>query len=428
MEPLPAVLFVDDSAVETEEIFRQVLCLVDQAVSVSDPDSKRILYLSPVHEQIWGRPLKELYENESSWIESVHPDDRERVLNAALEGQSAGTYDEQYRILRPDGEIRWIRDRAFPIRNSKQKLYRIAGIAEDITSSKFSNEQLEMRVRERTEELAWTNLALESEISERRRAEIQLRDTNQRLQKALEELPAAQQQVIQQERLRALAKMAGGVTYEFNNALTPMLGYTELLIERPELLDDRAVALKYLRLMRSAARDARAIVGRLREFSRQRDETEIFEPVDLLNALTEAISMTQPRWHDEALAQGRHVTVEQEFRPVPMIACNGGEIREVVTNLIFNALDALPQGGRIVVRAYPHGQHAVFEVQDNGIGMTEEVHARCMEPFVTTKGERVTGLGLAIVYGIVQRHHGNIEIESKLGEGSLVRVLLPLAN
>jgi two-component system, cell cycle sensor histidine kinase and response regulator CckA len=150
MEPLPAVLFVDDSAVETEEIFRQVLCLVDQAVSVSDPDSKRILYLSPVHEQIWGRPLKELYENESSWIESVHPDDRERVLNAALEGQSAGTYDEQYRILRPDGEIRWIRDRAFPIRNSKQKLYRIAGIAEDITNWKFSNEQLEMRVHERT--------------------------------------------------------------------------------------------------------------------------------------------------------------------------------------------------------------------------------------------------------------------------------------
>ena len=110
-------------------------------------------------------------------------------------------------------------------------------------------------------------------------------------------------------------------------------------------------------------------------------------------ALTEAISMTQPRWHDEALAQGRHMTVEQEFKPVPMIACNGGEIREVVTNLIFNAVDALPQGGRIVVRAYSQEQSAVFEVQDDGIGMTEEVRVRCMEPFVTTKGERGTGLG-----------------------------------
>jgi signal transduction histidine kinase len=183
--------------------------------------------------------------------------------------------------------------------------------------------------------------------------------------------------------------------------------------------------LNYLRLIRTAARDATVAVGRLREFYRQRDDTEIFEPVDLLEALAEAISMTQPRWHDEALAQGRHITVEREFQTLPMIACHGGEIRAVVTNLIFNAVDALPQGGRITVRAYADGQNAVFEVQDAGIGMTEEVRARCLEPFTTTKGERGTGLGLAMVYGIVQRHHGTIEIESKLGEGTLVRVRLP---
>ena len=366
-----------------------------------------------------------MYENDSFWIEAIHPDDRERVLKAALMDQSAGAYDEQYRILRPDGEIRWIRDRAFPILDGQQKLYRIAGIAEDITGRKIASEQLETRVRERTEELAWANLALESEISERRRAEVQLRETNQRLQRALEELHATQQQVIQQERLRALGKMAGGVAHDFNNALIPILGYAELLIERPGLLDDRVVALKYLRLVRTAAKDATAVVGRLREFYRQRDETELFEPVDLLEALAEAISMTQPRWYDEALAQGLQITVEQDFDPVPIIACHGGEIREMVTNLLFNAVDALPQGGRIVVRAYPAEQNVVFEVRDDGIGMTEEVRARCMEPFVTTKGERGTGLGLAMVYGIVQRHHGNIEIESTLGEGTIVRVRLP---
>jgi PAS domain S-box-containing protein len=422
---MPARSQLGPSGIESEELFRQIICHVDQAVSVSDPASKRILYLSPVHEQIWGRPVKELYENESYWIEAIHPDDRERVLKAALEDQSAGTYDEQYRILRPDGEIRWIRDRAFPIRDGDQKVYRIAGIAEDITSQKVASEFLETRVRERTEELAWANLALESEISERRRAEVQLRETNQRLQKALEELHATQQQVIQQERLRALGKMAGGVAHDFNNALIPILGYAELLIERSELLDDRAVALKYLRLMRTAAKDATAVVGRLREFYRQRDETELFEAVDLLEALTEAISMTQPKWHDEALAQGLHIAVEQKFQSVPMIACHSGEIREVVTNLLFNAIDALPQGGKIVVSAYSHDEKAVFEVRDDGIGMTEEVRIRCMEPFVTTKGERGTGLGLAMVYGIVQRHHGDIEIESKLGEGTLVRVRLP---
>jgi PAS domain S-box-containing protein len=180
MESLPAL--------ETEEIFRQVICHLDQAVWISDAESKRILYLSPVHEQIWGRPLEELYGNDHSWIETIHPDDRERVLNAALENESEGNYDEEYRILRPNGEVRWIRDRAFPIRNGQQKVSRIVGIAEDITARKIAGEQLEMRVRERTEELAWANFALESEIAERRRAELQLRETNQRLFKALEEL------------------------------------------------------------------------------------------------------------------------------------------------------------------------------------------------------------------------------------------------
>ena len=175
------------SAIEAEEMFRQVAWHLDQAVWVSDAESNRILYLSPVHEQIWGRPLQELDGSGSAWAETIHPDDRARVLKAAFEDRRAGTYDEQYRILRPDGEIRWIRDRAFPILNGQQKLYRIVGIAEDITGRKIAGEQLEMRVRERTEELAWANLALESEISERRRAEIQLRETNQRLQKALEE-------------------------------------------------------------------------------------------------------------------------------------------------------------------------------------------------------------------------------------------------
>jgi signal transduction histidine kinase len=317
------------------------------------------------------------------------------------------------------------RDLAALGRQLESHRQQLLSIAEDVTSRKVASEFLETRVRERTEELAWANLALESEISERRRAEVQLRETNQRLQKALEELHATQQQVIQQERLRALGKMAGGVAHDFNNALIPILGYAELLIERSEILDDRAVALKYLRLMRTAAKDATAVVGRLREFYRQRDETEFFEAVDLLEALTEAISMTQPKWHDEALAQGLRITVEQEFQSVPMIACHSGEIREVATNLLFNAIDALPQGGKIIVSAYSHDENAVFEVRDNGIGMTEEVRARCMEPFVTTKGERGTGLGLAMVYGIVQRHHGDIEIESKLGEGTLVRVRLP---
>ena len=170
---------------EMAEIFLQVHSLSHQAVWLSDAKSNQILYVSPVHEQIWGRSLKELYGIERGWVEAIHPDDRERVLRATLQDQTTGKYDEQYRILRPDGEIRWIRDRAFPIRNARQEIYRIAGIAEDITTRKLAVEQIDMRLRERTEELAWANLALESEISERKRAEQQLRETSQRLEKVL---------------------------------------------------------------------------------------------------------------------------------------------------------------------------------------------------------------------------------------------------
>ena len=175
---------LDLAAGETDEVFLQILSHIDQAVWVSDAESNQILYVSPVHERIWGRSLQELYGSKGSWIDTIHPDDRERVLNAALEDQTRGKYDQQYRILRPDGEIRWIRDRAFPIRNTLQKIYRIAGIAEDITSRKFANDRLEMQARERTEELAWANFALESEILKGEEAEIQLPETNQRLEKA----------------------------------------------------------------------------------------------------------------------------------------------------------------------------------------------------------------------------------------------------
>jgi PAS domain S-box-containing protein len=421
----PSRLTLDQATIVTEEIFRQIICHLDQAVWISDAESNQIRYLSPVHEKIWGRSLEELYGNDAFWTETIHPDDRERVLKAALEGQSTGTYDEQYRILRPDGEVRWIRDRAFPIWNAQGKVHCIAGIAEDMTERKMVDEQFGIRMRERTEEFAWANLALESEISERRRAELQLRESDHRLQKALQELHAAQQQVIQQEKVPALERVAGVVAHDLNKGLIPIIGYAEYLIESSELLDDRAIALRYLRLMRTAAKDATAVVAWLREFARQRDSAEIYGPVDLLEALTDAISMTRLKWHDEPLGEGRHLTVKQDFQPVPLIEGNGGEIREVVTNLIFNAAEALPEGGTIVVRAYSDEQHSVFEVQDDGIGMTEEVRARCMEPFVTTKGESGAGLGLAVAYGIVQRHHGKIEVESRLREGSLVRVHLP---
>jgi PAS domain S-box-containing protein len=409
------------------ERYWQVFSHIDQAIWVSDAETNELLYFSPVHERIWDRPLRQLCTG-TAWLDSIHPEDRERVRQAAMRDQRHGGYDQEYRILRPDGQVRWVRDRAFPLIEENGTVARVAGVAEDITDRKAASEQLELRVRERTEELAWANLALESEVSERRRAEIQLRESNQRLQQALKELHDTQQQIIQQERLRALGRMASGVAHDFNNALIPILGYAELLLERPELLQDHDKTIQYLRVIRTASKDASTVVGRLREFYRTRDDGEVLEAVNLAEAVGDAVSMTQPRWRDEALAQGRHIDVQTDLRPVPAVTCNGAEIREMVTNLVFNAVDALPAGGTIWIRSYPDQDRAVLEVQDNGVGMPEEVRARCMEPFVTTKGARGTGLGLAMVYGTVQRHHGTIEVESQIGKGSLFRVRLPFHN
>jgi PAS domain S-box-containing protein len=195
------------------ERFWQVLSHIDQAIWVSDAETNELLYFSPVHERIWDRPLRQLCTG-TAWLDSIHPEDRERVRQAALLDQRQGGYDQEYRILRPDGQVRWVRDRAFPLVEENGAVARVAGVAEDITDRKAVSEQLELRVRERTEELAWANLALESEVSERRRAEIQLRESNHRLQQALKELHDTQQQVIQQERLRALGRMASGVAHD----------------------------------------------------------------------------------------------------------------------------------------------------------------------------------------------------------------------
>jgi PAS domain S-box-containing protein len=264
------------------------------------------------------------------------------------------------------------------------------------------------------------------DITIRRRAEDALLDSNRRLGEALAELRRTQQQVIQQERLRALGQMASGIAHDFNNALSPILGFSDLLLASPQSLDDRETVTRYLGMMRTAAQDAASVVGRLREFYRHRDEGEVPTFIRLNALAQQVVSLTQPRWKNQALANGVSIEVETELRRVPVIEGNEAELREALTNLIFNAVDAIPERGTVTLRTRLDGEHAVLEVSDTGVGMTEEVRRRCLEPFFTTKGERGTGMGLAMVYGIVQRHEGTIDIRSEAGEGTTFTIRLPI--
>ncbi len=287
-------------------------------------------------------------------------------------------------------------------------------------------EDLELRVQERTAALQTTNALLHKEINERRRAEDQAVENAGHLAAALEQLRASQEQVVRRERMHALGRMANGIAHDFNNTLAPIVGFSELLLLKPELSADPARLRGYLEMIYHAARDAAKVVSRLREFYRHRDSAEAITPIILNELVQQVVSFTQPRWKDEALAAGVTIDMRIELGNVPTIAGNESELREAVVNLIFNAADAIEKRGRITVRTEVQGRWAVITVSDDGAGMTDDVRARCLEPFYTTKGEHGSGLGLGSVYGIVQRHEGELDIKTEAGRGTSVSLSIPI--
>ena len=257
------------------------------------------------------------------------------------------------------------------------------------------------------------------------------------VQKAYDELRRTQQVVVQQERLRALGQMASGVAHDINNALSPIVAYSELLLTTvPDLSEN---VRHYLETINKSGDDVAHIVARMREFYRRRSDNEQLTKVNVNQILEEVIELTRPRWRDVSQREGISIHIEHEFESgLPLLLSDPTELREALFNLIFNAVDALPQGGTInlVTRSVigstqgdnlPPERQIQIEVRDNGIGMNEKTRQHCLEPFFSTKATRGgTGLGLAMVYGMMQRHEGNIEIESAPGRGTSVRLTFPI--
>ena len=291
---------------------------------------------------------------------------------------------------------------------------------------KRAHDELEARVQERTAMLQQANTRLQREIAERKRAEEQTLESNRQLGEALGQLRDTQQQIIERERMHALGRMANGIAHDFNNALAPILGFSELLLMKPELRADETKLKHYLEMIHDASKESAKVVSRLREFYRYRDEGEVLTPVVVNDLVQQVVSFTQPRWKDQALAAGQTIDVRTQLGNVPSIAGNEGELREALVNLIFNAVDAIPRRGTITIRTEVQGRWLVITVMDDGVGMTPEVKARCLEPFFTTKADQGTGLGLGSVYGIIRRHEGEIDIQSEPGRGTSVTLSIPL--
>ncbi len=247
------------------------------------------------------------------------------------------------------------------------------------------------------------------------------------LQQAYDDLRQTQQAVMQQERLKALGQMASGIAHDINNAISPVALYTESLLEKEPGLSPRA--RDYLGTIQRAIEDVAATVARMREFYRQREPQMNLAPVKLNQLVQQVIDLSRARWSDMPQQRGIFIKLETDFAAeLPAVLGVESEIREALLNLVFNAVDAMPDGGTLTLRtkvAAVTPPLVYLEVCDTGVGMDEDIRRRCLEPFFTTKGERGTGLGLAMVFGIVRRHNADIEIESAVGKGTTMRLIFP---
>jgi signal transduction histidine kinase len=272
-----------------------------------------------------------------------------------------------------------------------------------------------------------TVMSIARNFTDRRGVEQQLRETNVQLSQALAQLKSTQQQMFQQARLSAVGQIASGIAHDFNNALVPILGLSELLVRHPETRQNEGQLNEALTDIHSAAQNARETIKRLRGFYSP-DDTAEYAPCSLNDIIDTAISLTQPRWKEELEAEGRIVEVHRILHDIPLIHGNESELGQTLANLILNAADAMPQGGDITIRSRFDGKWIIAEVSDTGTGMDDKTVQNCMEPFYTTKGEYGTGMGLAVAIGTVRSHGGSLSVTSKLGEGTVMSIRLPMPS
>lgn len=347
---------------ESETRFRQMAEAIREVFWLADPATRAMLYVSPAYELVWGRPGQSLIDAPETWMDAVVPEDRARVREALSRRQITGEYDEEYRIQRPDGGVRWIRDRAFPIRDARGEVHRIAGVADDVT--------------------------------ERRELEERLRRAQQ---------------------LEVVGQLAGGIAHDFNNVLTIVQANAQLVQSDPSL---PSALGEPLREIAGAAERASSLTRQLLYVSRRQPPlTKTLE----LNDLVSSVGMMLGRVLPENVA----IEIHLGARP-SAIAADAGMIEQVLLNLAINARDAMPKGGRLELATSRTADAVVLTVTDQGSGIPSEALPHIFEPFYTTKDHgKGTGLGLASAHRILLQHGGSIAVESEVGRGTTFRMTFP---
>ena len=361
----------------SENRFRQLAENIREVFYVFDPRTKTIAYLSPAFENLWGAPRRKLYSQPATFLVTVHPEDLAQVKEALVRRAHGEETRDEYRIVRPDGSIRWISDHAFPVRDDQGTLRSITGLALDITASRASEEKLR----------------------------------------------GAEERIRQSQKVEAVGRLAGSVAHDFNNLLTAINGYGEVLLSRLEPGDKNRV---YVEEIRKAGDRAALVTQQLLAFSRK--QTVAPAILDLNNVVTD-LQMLLVR----LLGENVHFKAELG-KGLARIKADAGQIAQVVMNLVLNSRDAMPTGGKLRISTFnaeltgketdfylkpQPGSYVGLVIRDSGIGMAPDVKAHLFEPFYTTKEKaQGTGLGLSTVFGCMQQNRGAIRIVSEPDKGT----------
>ncbi len=352
----------------TSAKFKELAENIEEVFWMCSADGRDIYYISPAVEKIWGVSVEELYRNPSLWIEKVHPEDRKNV-ETVFSSISAESYNIRYRVLRDDGSIRWVWDRAFPIRDQNNKIIRVSGIASDVTEQ-----------------------VITEQIIVQQRAKI-----------------------VATSKISALGEMAAGIAHEINN---PLAIIHSRACELKEMLEEdnfskSDILLNAEKIESTAWRISKIIKG-LRSFSRDVGDDEPFEEYPLKDIVSETLDLCAQRFKNHAI--DLHIA---EISEECLIVCRSTQIAQVLLNLFNNAYDAVENASvksvSLVVKE--EQDFVILEVADSGLGPRIDTESKIFEPFFTTKEVgKGTGLGLSISKGIVETHGGKLSFERRNGQ------------
>jgi signal transduction histidine kinase/ActR/RegA family two-component response regulator len=250
----------------------------------------------------------------------------------------------------------------------------------------------------------------------------QAKQHSEELARYIEEQERIREQFGHIEKMSALGELASGVAHDFNNTLAGILGRAQLMLRKISDPETR----RGLEIIAQSAKDGAGTVKRIQDFARQRRDHD-FEPVAVDQLLIDVNEITRPRWKDRAQASDVHIHLNLRMNTNTFVMGDPSELREVLVNMVFNAVDAMPSGGRLTLSAEETNGSVEIAVGDTGMGMSPEVKSRVFDPFFTTKGKAGMGLGLAVCYGIIQRHGGTVAIDTELDQGTTFKVTLPVA-